>query len=107
VFAVVALVAWVAGSALGSIGAVTPASAQTAGLVMGKAHAGYAPSLTGNKPIVLLVVGSGARLLLLQHRGERDAAEAAERVGQEFAAVAGRFGVRVHRGLLMARTENR
>ena len=58
---VTVLVAWVAGSALGTLGAVTPASAQ-AGLVIGKAHAGYAPSLTGNKPIVLLVVGSGARL---------------------------------------------
>ena len=62
VFAVVALAAWVAGSALGSIGAVAPASAQSAGIVIGKAHAGYAPSLTGNKPIVLLVVGSGARM---------------------------------------------
>ena len=61
VIAVVALVAWVAGSALGTIGAIAPASAQ-AGLVIGKAHAGYAPSLTGDKPIVLLVVGSGARL---------------------------------------------
>ncbi|MGZ5302302.1 MAG: LCP family protein, partial [Actinomycetota bacterium] len=61
VLAVVALVAWVAGSALGTIGTVAPASAQ-AGLVIGKAHAGYAPSLTGDKPIVLLVVGSGARL---------------------------------------------
>jgi LCP family protein required for cell wall assembly len=59
--AVTGLVAWVAGSALGTLGAVTPAAAQ-AGLVIGKAHAGYAPSLTGNKPIVLLVVGSGARL---------------------------------------------
>ncbi|MGZ5212770.1 MAG: LCP family protein [Actinomycetota bacterium] len=59
--AVVALAAWVAGSALGTLGAVTPASAR-AGLVIGKAHAGYAPSLTGDKPIVLLVVGSGARL---------------------------------------------
>jgi LCP family protein required for cell wall assembly len=61
VLAVSALVAWVAGSALGTIGAVAPASAQ-AGLVLGKAHAGYAPSLSGDKPIVLLVVGSGARL---------------------------------------------
>lgn len=61
VLAVTALAAWVAGSALGSIGAVGPASAQ-AGLVIGKAHAGYAPSLTGDQPIVLLVVGSGARL---------------------------------------------
>ncbi len=61
VLAVAALVAWVAGSALGAIGSVAPASAQ-AGLLIGKAHAGYAPSLTGDKPIVLLVVGSGARL---------------------------------------------
>jgi LCP family protein required for cell wall assembly len=59
--AVTALVAWVAGSALGSLGAVVPASAQ-AGLVIGKAHAGFAPSLTGDQPIVLLIVGSGARL---------------------------------------------
>ncbi|MEO8423198.1 MAG: LCP family protein [Actinomycetota bacterium] len=59
--AVMALVAWVAGSALGTLGGIAPASAQ-AGLVIGKAHAGYAPSLTGDKPIVLLVVGSGARL---------------------------------------------
>ncbi len=59
--AVAALVAWVAGSALGSLGAVAPASAQ-AGLVIGKAHAGFAPSLSGDEPIVLLVVGSGARL---------------------------------------------
>jgi LCP family protein required for cell wall assembly len=61
VIAVTALVAWVAGSALGSLGAVAPASAQ-AGLVIGKAHAGFAPSLTGDEPIVLLIVGSGARL---------------------------------------------
>jgi LCP family protein required for cell wall assembly len=60
-FAVTALAAWVAGSALGTLGAITPASAQ-AGVVIGKAHAGYVPSLTGTKPIVLLLVGSGARL---------------------------------------------
>lgn len=59
-FSIVALVAWVAGSALGALGTVTPASAQ-AGLVIGKAHAGYAPSLTGSKPIVILMIGSGAR----------------------------------------------
>ena len=50
--AVTALVAWVAGSALGSLGAVAPASAQ-AGIVIGKAHAGFAPSLSGSEPIVL------------------------------------------------------
>ena len=61
VIAVSVLVAWVAGSALGAIGGLAPAAAQT-GIVIGKAHAGYAPSLTGSEPIVLLVVGSGARL---------------------------------------------
>ena len=30
--------------------------------MIGKAHAGFAPSLTGDEPIVLLIVGSGARL---------------------------------------------
>jgi LCP family protein required for cell wall assembly len=60
-FAVTALVAWVAGSALGTLGSFQPASAQV-GVVIGKAHAGYAPSLTGSTPIVILVVGSGARL---------------------------------------------
>ncbi len=59
-FAFVALVAWVAGSAFGALGNVAPASAQ-AGVVIGKAHAGYAPSLTGSKPIVILMIGSGAR----------------------------------------------
>jgi LCP family protein required for cell wall assembly len=61
IFAILALMSWVVGSVLGTMGAIVPASAQ-AGLVIGKAHAGYAPSLTGDKPIVLLVVGSGARL---------------------------------------------
>jgi polyisoprenyl-teichoic acid--peptidoglycan teichoic acid transferase len=59
--AILALVAWVAGSALGALGSVTPASAQV-GVVIGKAHAGYVPSLTGSTPIVILVIGSGARL---------------------------------------------
>ena len=56
----VALVAWVAGSALGALGNLAPASAR-AGVVIGKAHAGYVPSLTGSKPIVILMIGSGAR----------------------------------------------
>jgi polyisoprenyl-teichoic acid--peptidoglycan teichoic acid transferase len=60
IFAFLALTAWVVGSGLGTLGTISPASAR-AGVVIGKAHAGYAPSLTGDKPIVLLVVGSGAR----------------------------------------------
>lgn len=58
--ALFALIAWVTGSALGALGPTTPATA-TAGVVIGKAHAGYAPSLTGTQPIVILVIGSGAR----------------------------------------------
>ena len=57
---VCALVAWVAGSSLGALGTVT-AQAQSSGIAVGKAHAGYTPSLTGTKPIVILAVGSGAR----------------------------------------------
>ena len=58
--ATLVLVSWVTGSALGAIGPTAPAVAQT-GIAIGKAHAGFAPSLTGTKPIVLLAVGSGAR----------------------------------------------
>ncbi len=57
-----ALAAWIAGSTLG---AVAPASAPRAAaeplLTIGVAHAGYTPSLTGTKPIFILVIGSGAR----------------------------------------------
>jgi polyisoprenyl-teichoic acid--peptidoglycan teichoic acid transferase len=63
VFSVLGLVAWVTGSALGGgVGAgVAQAQSQDTGLAVGKAHAGYTPSLDGSKPIVLLMVGSGAR----------------------------------------------
>lgn len=60
VLATLGLTAWVLGSALGALGPVT-AHAQVAGVAVGKAHAGYTPSLTGSKPIVVLAVGSGAR----------------------------------------------
>ena len=61
IFLTFALVAWLAGSALGGVGGPIEAKAQDAGIAVGKAHAGYTPSLTGNKPIVMLMVGSGAR----------------------------------------------
>ncbi len=54
------MAAWVAGTVAGSFGG-TPAAASSPGLAIGKAHAGYTPSLTGSKPIVILAVGSGAR----------------------------------------------
>ena len=54
------LTAWIAGTVAGSLGS-TPAAAISPGILIGKAHAGYTPSLTGSKPIVILAVGSGAR----------------------------------------------
>ena len=61
--AVAALSVWVAGAALGVVGPGSPSSAiaQTAGIILGKAHSGYAPSLSGKQPIVILAIGSGAR----------------------------------------------
>jgi LCP family protein required for cell wall assembly len=62
VFALAALTLWVAGTVLGSIGpgAPTPASALPA-FVIGKAHAGFTPAITGNKPVFILALGSDAR----------------------------------------------
>jgi LCP family protein required for cell wall assembly len=57
---ILALAVWVAGSALGAVGGSTPAAA-TSGIIVGKAHAGYTPSLDGKQPITILAVGSGAR----------------------------------------------
>jgi LCP family protein required for cell wall assembly len=59
---VFSLAAWVSGSALGGLGPSIQAHASSSGLAIGKAHAGYTPSLTGSKSVVVLVVGSGARL---------------------------------------------
>lgn len=60
-FLLLALATWVSGSALGALGGSVTANAQGSGLAIGKAHAGYTPSLSGDEPIVLLMVGSGAR----------------------------------------------
>ena len=60
-FLVVALMAWVLGSSLGALRGTVDAHAQSSGVVVGKAHAGYTPSLTSSKPVVILLIGSGAR----------------------------------------------
>ena len=60
-FLVVALMAWVVGSSLGALNGIDAARGQSSGVVVGKAHAGFTPSLTGSKPVVILVIGSGAR----------------------------------------------
>ncbi|HEX9124423.1 MAG TPA: LCP family protein [Actinomycetota bacterium] len=57
---VLALVAWVAGSTLGTV--APPKAAQAAPLMqIGQAHAGYVPTLDGTSPIFILFIGSGAR----------------------------------------------
>jgi LCP family protein required for cell wall assembly len=60
VVVVLGLMAWVSGSALGGIGPIA-AHADSEGMALGKAHAGFSPSLTGSRPVVILAVGSGAR----------------------------------------------
>jgi LCP family protein required for cell wall assembly len=57
---VLALGAWIAGSALGTVS--PPKAAQAAPLMeIGPAHAGYVPTLDGTIPIFILFIGSGAR----------------------------------------------
>src|SRR5204863_4194052 len=61
VFALAAVTVWAAGSAIGSLGPVPAASAQIVALEIGKAHAGYTPTLGGDRPIFILALGSDAR----------------------------------------------
>jgi LCP family protein required for cell wall assembly len=58
---VLALLAWVGGTMAAGVESGGTAVAQTPGIIIGKAHAGYTPSLTGKKPVVVLAIGSGAR----------------------------------------------
>jgi LCP family protein required for cell wall assembly len=57
---VAALAAWIAGFTLGTV-APAPRAAAAPFLQIGKAHAGYTPSLDGNEPIFILFLGSDAR----------------------------------------------
>jgi LCP family protein required for cell wall assembly len=59
--AVVVLLAWVAGSTIGSIAELPAASARTPGIVFGRAHGGYTPDPTGRRTITILAIGSDAR----------------------------------------------
>jgi LCP family protein required for cell wall assembly len=54
------LTAWLAGTALGSVG-VTPPAVGAPLLEIGRAHAERGPTLDGTKPIFVLVLGSDAR----------------------------------------------
>ena len=60
-FAVVALVAWAVGSALGTVGPLPAAGATVTAIQIGKAHAEYTPVLDGSKPIFILTLGSDSR----------------------------------------------
>ncbi len=57
---VAALAAWVAGSTIGTVAPAPRAAAQPL-FEIGKAHADYTPSLTGNEPVFILFIGSDAR----------------------------------------------
>jgi LCP family protein required for cell wall assembly len=59
--AALALVAWVAGSALGTGSSPGDRAAAAPLLQLGQAHAGYVPVLDGSEPIFILVIGSDAR----------------------------------------------
>lgn len=60
--AMLGLASWIAGTALGAITTVVPAVAQSdGGVVLGRGHAGYTPSLRGDRTVCVLVIGSGAR----------------------------------------------
>ena len=60
-FVMLSLLAWVGGTMAAGVESGGTAVAQTPGIIIGRAHAGYTPSLTGNKPVVVLAIGSGAR----------------------------------------------
>jgi LCP family protein required for cell wall assembly len=64
VAALLALVAWTAGTAVGSLtpgGGVAGAQSATPSVVLGEAHADYVPTLDGSEPIFILLLGSDAR----------------------------------------------
>jgi polyisoprenyl-teichoic acid--peptidoglycan teichoic acid transferase len=61
IFAVAALVVWVAGSVAGSLGPGAPSSVAAKPVVIGRAHAGFAPELGGKDPIFILALGSDSR----------------------------------------------
>ena len=55
------VLAWLAGSTLGSVKGIPEAGARTAGLAFGRAHAGYTPEPSGRRTITILAIGSDAR----------------------------------------------
>ena len=61
VIAVAVIVAWVAGSTIGSIVEPKTADARIAGILIGRARGGYTPDPAGRRTITILAIGSDAR----------------------------------------------
>lgn len=59
--AIAVIVAWVAGSTIGSIVEPETARARSAGILIGRARGGYTPDPTGRRTITILAIGSDAR----------------------------------------------
>ncbi|MDP9119651.1 MAG: LCP family protein [Actinomycetota bacterium] len=59
--AVAVIVAWGAGSTIGSIVEPDTARARIAGILIGRARGGYTPDPTGRRTITILAIGSDAR----------------------------------------------
>jgi polyisoprenyl-teichoic acid--peptidoglycan teichoic acid transferase len=60
-FAIAALTAWTLGTALGAIPTASTEASTDPPIMVTAAHVGYTPDLTGNRPISILAIGSGAR----------------------------------------------
>jgi len=69
---ILALAAWTLGSALGAIAPGSSDASTGAPIMLSAAHAGYTPDVTGNRPISILAIGSGARPYLSPDRGLAD-----------------------------------
>ena len=61
VIACALVLAWVAGSTIGSIAELPVAAARTPAVVIGRAHGGYTPDAFGRRTITILAIGSDAR----------------------------------------------
>jgi LCP family protein required for cell wall assembly len=68
---VLGLSAWIGGTTLASLGTATTASAQPMFEIQ-RAHAGFTPSLDGNDPIFILLMGSDSRPGTPMDRGRAD-----------------------------------
>ena len=71
-FVILALTAWTLGSALGAIAPGSGEASADVPILLSAAHAGHTPLLTGDRPISILAIGSGARPYQGPERGLAD-----------------------------------